>query len=260
MNKSSLASMPDLTDKVVLITGGEGGIGQGLVRVFATAGASVVIHYLSSSKVAEELASELRSQGHSVATAGGDICSPEDCQRIVADCVAAFGKLDCLVNNAGVQPLQELESMTLAQWNQVVEINLNGTFNMTQAAAAVMKSQGGGSIINIASVEASLPAPNHAHYTASKAAVKMFARGATLEYARFGIRVNSVSPGLIDRGDLDQAWPEGRDSWLAKCPLRRVGTPVDVAYACVFLASDMASWASGIDLTFDGGMSAVPAW
>ena len=150
MNKSSLASMPDLTDKVVLITGGEGGIGQGLVRVFATAGASVVIHYLSSSKVAEELAAELRSQGHSVATAGGDICSPEDCQRIVADCVAAFGKLDCLVNNAGVQPLQELESMTLAQWNQVVEINLNGTFNMTLAVARRwIASQQPGRVINI---------------------------------------------------------------------------------------------------------------
>lgn len=160
----------------------------------------------------------------------------------------AFGRIDSLVNNAGVQPLQPLETVTLQQWEEVHAVNINGTFNIPQAAAKSMIETGGGSITNIASVEASLPAPNHAHYTSSKAAAKMFARAATLEYGKYGIRVNSVSPGLIDRGDLDESWPQGRDSWLRKCPLGRVGTPIDVAYACVFLASDMASWAAGVDM------------
>lgn len=260
MESSSLASMPDLSGKVVLVTGGDGAVGSGLVRTFAAAGASVVIHYLSDATAAEELATQLRDLGSRVFTVGGDIRDPNACKEIVRQTTAEFGRIDSLVNNAGIQPLQALETMTLQQWEDVMGVNVSGTFNMTQAAATAMKSQGGGSITNIASVEASLPAPNHAHYTASKAAVKMLARAATLEYARYGIRVNSVSPGLIDRGDLEQVWPSGFASWLEHCPLGRVGSPTDIGYACVFLASDMASWVSGLDLVFDGGMSSVPAW
>ncbi len=190
-----------------------------------------------------------------------DVSKADDIRRMVDAHAAAFGRLDIVFNNASYEgPGKAIVDTPEDELDRVIDTNLKSVFLTCKYAVPLMIASGGGSIINIASVEASLPAPNHAHYTASKAAVKMFARGATLEYAPFGIRVNSVSPGLIDRGDLDQAWPEGRDSWLAKCPLRRVGTPVDVAYACVFLASDMASWASGIDLTFDGGMSAVPAW
>src|SRR5690625_3480396 len=150
--------------------------------------------------------------------------------------------------------------MTVADWEAVVNVNLSGTFAMTQAVAARMKATGGGSITHIASVEASLPAPNHAHYASSKAGVKMHARAAALELGPANIRVNSVSPGLIDRGDLAQTWPQGRDSWLAAAPLGRTGTPDEIGDACVFLASPLARWITGHDLVVNGGMSAVPAW
>jgi NAD(P)-dependent dehydrogenase (short-subunit alcohol dehydrogenase family) len=254
------SSLPDLSGTVALITGGDGGIGSGLVRRFAEAGASVVIHHLSDNAQARDLAAEIESAGGSAATARGDIRDLDQCRAIVAAAVEAFGRLDALVNNAGVQPLQALQTMSVADWEAVVAVNLTGTFAMTRAAAEVMVTHGGGSVTHIASVEASLPAPNHAHYAASKAAVKMHARAAALELGPHGIRVNSVSPGLIDRGNLAAEWPLGHETWLRAAPLRRTGTPQDIADACIFLASRMASWVSGHDLVVDGAMSTVPAW
>ncbi len=254
------SSLPDLSGTVALITGGDGGIGSGLVRRFAEAGASVVIHHLSDNAQARDLAAEIESAGGSAATARGDIRDLDQCRTIVAAAVEAFGRLDALVNNAGVQPLQALQTMSVADWEAVVAVNLTGTFAMTRAAAEVMATHGGGSVTHIASVEASLPAPNHAHYAASKAAVKMHARAAALELGPHGIRVNSVSPGLIDRGNLAAEWPLGHETWLRAAPLRRTGTPQDIADACIFLASPMASWVSGHDLVVDGAMSTVPAW
>lgn len=253
--------LPDLSDKVVLITGGDGGIGSGLSRRFAESGAAVVIHYLSDEANARALADEIIAAGGRAATARGDIRDLEDCHAVVRTAVDEFGQLDALVNNAGVQPLQSLDETSTADWEAVFAVNATGTFAMTKAAAAVMRNQdSGGAITHIASIEASLPSPNHAHYAASKAAVKMHARAAALELGQYGIRVNTVSPGLIDRGDLEQGWPEGRNSWLSAVPIKRTGTPQDIADACIFLSSPLASWVSGHDLVVDGGMGAVPAW
>lgn len=254
--------LPDLSDRVVLVTGGDGGIGSGLVRRFAQTGAAVVVHHLDDDTRARGLAAEVVAGGGRATTARGDIRDLDQCRAVVRAAVDAFGHLDTLVNNAGVQPLQALEDMTVADWDFVVQVNLTGTFAMTQAATEAMKVQRepGGSITHIASVEASLPAPNHAHYAAAKAAVKMHARSAAMELGKYGIRVNTVSPGLIDRGDLAESWPAGRDSWLARAPLARTGTPQDIADACIFLASPLASWVSGHDLVVDGAMSSVPAW
>lgn len=118
----------------------------------------------------------------------------------------------------------------------------------------------GGSIVHIASIEGSRPAVGHAHYSASKAGLIMFARSAALEYGARGIRVNTVSPGLIDRPGLDRDWPEGVARWHAAAPLRRLGCPEDIGDACVFLASPSASWITGHDLVVDGGVSAHPTW
>ncbi len=170
-----------------------------------------------------------------------------------------FGGLDILVNNAGVQPVQPLSSMSVEQWRTVVDVNVTGTFASTQAAAAVMQARGG-AIIHIASIEGRQPARNHAHYSAAKAAVIMHARAAALEYGRWGIRVNSVSPGLINRPGLDQEWAEGVERWTAAAPLGRLGEPRDVGQACVFLASSGARWITGHDLVVDGGVSVNPSW
>jgi glucose 1-dehydrogenase/3-oxoacyl-[acyl-carrier protein] reductase len=170
------------------------------------------------------------------------------------------GRLTALVNNAGVQPTQDLASMTVADWRAVVDTNVNSVFACTQAAVPVLSAAGGGTITHIASIEASRPAAAHAHYCASKAAVVMHARSAALEYGGAGIRVNSVSPGLIDHEGLEREWPDGVHRWQRAAPTGRLGRPEDVGDACVFLASAMASWITGHDLVVDGGVSARPTW
>lgn len=173
-----------------------------------------------------------------------------------------MGQLTALVNNAGVQPTQPLPGMTAADWRAVVEANLTSVFACTQAAVEVMREGDvtGGTVTHIASIEASAPAALHAHYSASKAAVVMHARSAALEYGPYGIRVNTVSPGLIDREGLAEAWPEGVRRWREAAPTGRLGRPEDVGDACVFLASSLASWVTGHDLVVDGGVSARPPW
>lgn len=253
--------LPDLSGKRVVVTGGEGGIGRGIVRRFAAAGARVLIHYRSSTERAEAFAAELRAEGHDVATAAADLRYPDQAERLMQDAVRLLGGVDVLVNNAGVQPVQPLSEMTSVDWEEVVDANLNATFSTTQAAIAVMREAGqGGAVIHIASIEATTPARNHSHYCASKAGIVMHARTSALEYGPLGIRVNTVSPGLIDREGLADGWPAGVSSWKQNAPLGRLGTAADIGNACVFLASESAAFITGQDLQVDGGMSVAPSW
>ncbi|MGW1953439.1 SDR family NAD(P)-dependent oxidoreductase [Streptomyces sp. NPDC001920] len=251
-----------LEGQVALITGAGGGIGRGIATRFAQEGAAVVLHCRTGVEAADELARHIRGLGGRALVVRADLTDEGACRRVVADAAEwGGGRLTALVNNAGVQPTQELAGMSVAQWRAVVDTNLSSVFACTQAAAEVMRGQdGGGSVTHIASIEASHPAPLHAHYSASKAAVVMHARSAALEYGRFGIRVNTVSPGLIAREGLEEAWPEGAARWRAAAPAGRLGRPQDVGDACVFLASGLASWITGHDLVVDGGVSARPTW
>ncbi|MDR2379775.1 MAG: SDR family oxidoreductase [Bifidobacteriaceae bacterium] len=252
--------MSELAGRTVIITGATGGLGQGIVRCFAAVGANVVIHSLSPEAAADALTAQLSAAGTPALAVTGDITDAAAMARVAEAVLARFGAIDVLVNNAGIQPVQELAAMTQPEFDAVVAVNLTGTFTVTQAVLGAMRRAGGGSIIHIASIEASLPAVGHAHYAAAKAGVKMHARAAALELGRYGIRVNSVSPGLVDRGDLAETWPAGRAQWLAAVPLGRTASPEDIGHACVFLASDRASFISGHDLVVDGAMSTRPAW
>ncbi|SDP50754.1 SDR family NAD(P)-dependent oxidoreductase [Lentzea jiangxiensis] len=228
--------MIDLNGKVVLVTGAGGTIGAGIVRRFTDAGARVVSHSGQDD-------GDLRTSA----------------RRVVDDAFARYGRLDAVVNNAGIQPVEPLPGMTSEQWQSVVDTNLMAPFAVTQAAVAHLPA--GGSVTHIASIEGRHPAPGHAHYAASKAGLIMHARAAALEYGpQFGIRVNTVSPGLIARPGIEAQWPEGVARWQAAAPLGRLGTPSDVGDACVFLASDLASWITGHDLVVDGGVTARPTW
>ncbi|WP_439663205.1 SDR family NAD(P)-dependent oxidoreductase [Lentzea sp. HUAS TT2] len=227
--------MIDLSGKVVLVTGTSGTIGNGIAQRFLDAGALVVRH-----RGVED----------------GDL--RDSAQRVVDDAFARHGRLDAVVNNAGVQPVEPLSGMTSAQWQSVVDINLTGPFAVTQAAVRHLPR--GGSVTHIASIEGTHPAPGHAHYAVSKAGLIMHARAAALEYGPLGIRVNTVSPGLIARPGISEQWPEGVARWQAAAPLSRLGTPEDVGNACVFLASELASWITGQDLVVDGGVTARPTW
>lgn len=252
--------LPDLRGTVAVVTGAGGGIGAGVARQFSAAGAAVVLHYRTSRDRCAALAEELVAAGGQAVTAPGDTTDPEQCIALMQAAVDAYGRLDAVVNNAGVQPSEALEDLTVERWRAVVDTNLTGTFAATQAAVAVMRHSGGGSVTHIASTEGSHPARAHAHYCASKAAVIMHARTAALEYGGWGVRVNTVSPGLVDRDGLAAVWPDGVQRWRAKAPLRRLGSSTDIGNACVFLASPMAAWITGHDLVVDGGMSASPTW
>ncbi|NUT47230.1 MAG: SDR family oxidoreductase [Saccharothrix sp.] len=245
-----------LTGTVALVTGAGGIVGRGVALRFARAGAAVVAHSRGSDVTA--LVDEITAAGGRATGLRADLAAPDECHRLVHAAAGWGGRLDALVNNAGVQPVQALAGMTAAQWRAVVDVNLTSAFACTQAAVEVLAA--GGSVTHVASIEGTHPAAWHAHYAASKAALIMHARSAALEYGPRGVRVNTVSPGLIDRPGLAEDWPDGVERWTRAAPLGRLGRPEDVGDACVFLASPMASWITGNDLVVDGGITARPTW
>ncbi len=253
-----------LVGQVALVTGAGGGIGRGIALRFAAEGAAVALHCRTSDESAREVAARVRELGGEAVVLRADLAVEDECRRVVREAAEwGGGRLDALVNNAGVQPVQELAGMTVADWRAVVDTNVLSVFACTQAAAEIMREQkggSGGSVTHVASIEAAHPAPGHAHYCASKAAVVMHARSAALEYGPYGIRVNSVSPGLVDREGLAEAWPDGVRRFRQAAPVGRLGRAEDIGDACVFLASRLASWVSGHDLVVDGGVSARPTW
>lgn len=266
--------LPDLLGQRVLVTGASGGIGGGIARRFAAAGARVAVHYRSSPEPAFALVEELRERGAEAVAVRADLAEPGAAGALVAETVHGLGGIDGLVNNAGIQPLAPLSETSRDEWDEVLATNLGAVFELSREAAAAMVSGLEAEamtaaedapprdrwITHIASIEASRPAPAHAHYAAAKAGLVMHARAAALELGPAGIRVNSVSPGLVDRPGLAEAWPEGVASWTARAPLGRLATADDIGNACVLLASSAASFITGQDLAVDGGMLATPGW
>jgi len=245
----------DYSGKIVLVTGGSRGIGAGIALRFAQAGADVALNYLANEEAAQAVAEQIRQTGRRAVPIQGDVRIRSEVQRMVEEVGGRLGGLDVLINNAGVDPLVPLLEMTDAQWAEVIETDLRGVFLCTQIAASFMIDRGvKGAIVNIASIEAVNPAARHSHYDSAKAAVVMHTRSAARELGHHGIRVNCVSPGLIDSGGLEQEWPDGVARYTAAAPLGRTGTPDDVADCCLFLASPAASWITGANLVVDGGV------
>lgn len=248
--------MIDLSGLVVAVTGAAGGIGQGIARRFSQAGATVLAHTRHTDPSAL-----LDSLPGPAAAVNADLRDPDGPARVVEAAVGSFGRLDALVNNAGVFSGATMEHMDDEEWQEMLDTNLTAVHRLTRAAAAHLISRGSeGSVTHIASVEGSQPAAFHGHYSVSKAGAIMHARAAALEYGSQGIRVNSVSPGLIHRPGIEEQWPEGVARWKAAAPLTRLGTPEDVADACLFLASPLARWITGVNLVVDGGVLARPTW
>ncbi len=247
----------DLSGKTVVVTGSGSGLGSGIARRFAEAGADVLVHYRGSKDGAESVAAGIRKLGRRAALVQADVSTSAGVACLLDAAAQALGGLDILVNNAGIYPVAPLLDMPEEQWDAVIAADLRSVHLCTQAAARRMIEQKRpGAIINISSIEGHAAAPMHAHYNAAKAAVLMYTRAAAAEFGKHAIRVNSVSPGLIGRAGLEEAWPEGVKSYLRGAPLGRLGTPEDVADACLFLASPAARWITGADLLVDGGMYA----
>jgi NAD(P)-dependent dehydrogenase (short-subunit alcohol dehydrogenase family) len=244
--------MIDLSGRVVIITGAGGGIGEGIARSFAEAGSSLVLATRNSP------VGELAAKQTVVHVDLNEALAPA---LIVEAALENFGRVDGLVNNAGIQPLASTLAVTDEDFRQMLETNVIAAHRLTQAVARQMIEQGeGGAIVHIASIEGIQPAPLHGHYATAKAGLRMHARAAAQELGPHRIRVNTVSPGLIDRPGLGTDWPEGVQRWMSSVPLRRLGTADDVGDACVFLCSEMATFITGVDLVVDGGVLANPTW
>lgn len=255
MEIPQVRSLLDLSGKVALVTGSGSGMGQGIAARFAEAGAAVAAHYHTSARGTETLVKRITAAGGQAVALQADLAQEDGAVRLIQETVTRFGRLDILVNNAGIYPLASLLEMTSAAWDAVIAADLRSVFLCTQAAAREMVAQGdGGAIVNITSIEAENPAPNHSHYNAAKGGVLMFTRAAALELGAHNIRVNAVAPGLIWSEGIEQTWPDGVARWQRTAPLRRLGRPEDVADACIFLASPAARWITGASLTVDGGV------
>ena len=248
--------MTRLDGSVIVVTGAGGGIGGGIARRLLAAGAAVVAHTRSSP--VKHLAD---TRGEPVAAVTADLAEAGAAERVMQAPLDAGGRIDGLVNNAGIQPVVHFTEMSDDEWTEMIDTNLTAVHRLTAAAAAAMREQGtGGSIVHIASIEGRHPTDFHGHYATAKAGLLMHARAAAGAYGPHGIRVNSVSPGLIDRPGLADDWPEGVARWHAAAPLGRMGTPEDIGDACVFLCSDLARWITGTDLVVDGGVLTRPTW
>ena len=250
LRNRSVQELLDLAGETVLVTGASGNIGQGIAERLAEAGATIVVHYHRNEPAAAELAGRL---------GGATVVQANLASEAEVDAMYAKSRPSMVVNNAAAQPLKGLEDMSYDEWRAMLAANLDGAFLVTQRAARSWAGKGG-AIVNIASIEALDPAVGHGHYATSKAGLVMLSRAAALELGAAGIRVNCVSPGLIDKEGLSDEWPEGVARWQDRAPLGRLGTPNDVADAVLFLLSPAARWISGANLVVDGGMSAQSKW
>jgi NAD(P)-dependent dehydrogenase (short-subunit alcohol dehydrogenase family) len=214
-----------------------------------------MLHYHTSADGAETMAGQIRARGGQAVTSAADLTITESVTKLVQFTAETFGRLDILINNAGIYPLAGVIEMSVEAWDEVLDADLKSVFLCTQAAARQMIAEGSeGAIVNITSIEAKNPAPSHSHYNAAKGGVLMYTRAAAYELGHYHIRVNAVAPGLIWKEGLDQSWPDGVTRYLATAPLGRLGQPEDVADACLFLASPAARWITGASLNVDGGV------
>lgn len=258
-NPPPVSSLFDLTAQVAIVTGSGSGLGRGIAKRFAEAGARVVVHYLKSAQGADRVVSDILAAGGAALSLQGDLANEQDVARVFAETVQAFGRVDILINNAGIYPLANIMDMTVTQWDDVVDANLKSAFLCTRAFANQVRAQAESpaksyAIVNITSIEAENPAPMHAHYNAAKGGMTMLTRSTAYELAPYNIRVNAVAPGLIWSETLEGNWHDGVERWQRTAPLKRLGMPEDVADACLFFASPASRWITGTSLLVDGGV------
>ncbi|EJF11421.1 MULTISPECIES: 3-oxoacyl-[acyl-carrier-protein] reductase [Pontibacter] len=246
--------MKALEGKVALVTGASKGIGRAIAEKLVEMGAQVAFTYLSSVEKGQALEQELTANGGKAKGFRSDASDMAQAEKLIEDVVAEFGKIDILVNNAGITRDGLLMRMTEEQWDAVINTNLKSVFALTKGATKHMMRAKSGSIINITSVVGIKGNAGQANYSASKAGIIGFTKSVALELGSRNIRCNAVAPGFIETemtGELDQ---KVVDEWRKAIPLKRGGSPEDVANAVAFLASDQSSYISGQVLQVDGGM------
>ena len=244
-----------LEGKVALVTGATRGIGRAIALLFAQHGANVAFTYHSSSAAAEEIIKEMESFGVQAKAFASDAASFEGSHEVVKQIVEEFGHIDILVNNAGITKDGLMMRMSEQQWDDVINNNLKSAFNFTHAVIPVMAKQRGGSIINMSSVVGVSGNAGQCNYSASKAGLIGLTKSIAKEMGPRGIRANAIAPGFIETDMTSQLSQEVRDAWAQQIPLRRGGTPEDVAKVALFLASDLSGYVSGQVINCCGAMN-----
>tara|TARA_B100001093_G_scaffold303857_1_gene289764 strand:+ start:486 stop:1232 length:747 start_codon:yes stop_codon:yes gene_type:complete len=243
-----------LKDKTAIITGASRGIGRGIAQVFAKQGANIAFTYSSSVDSAKELETELNSYGIKAKGYQSNAASFIDSQQLAETVLEEFGSIDILVNNAGITKDNLLMRMGEEDFDSVIEVNLKSVFNMTKAVQRTMLKQRKGSIINMSSVVGVKGNAGQTNYAASKAGIIGFSKSVALELGSRNIRSNVIAPGFIETEMTAKLDEDKVAEWRSAIPLKRGGTPEDIANACVFLASDLSAYITGQTLNVDGGM------
>lgn len=243
-----------LEGKTAIITGASRGIGRGIAQVFAKHGANVAFTYSSSAEAAQKLEDELSAMGVKAKGYQSNAADFNEAQKLADDVLEAFGAIDILINNAGITKDNLLMRISEEDFDKVIEVNLKSVFNMTKAVQRTMLKQRHGSIINMSSVVGVKGNAGQTNYAASKAGVIGFTKSVALELGSRNIRCNAIAPGFIATEMTEKLGEDVVKGWTENIPLKRGGTPEDVANACVFLASDMSAYVTGQTLNVDGGM------
>lgn len=242
-----------LSGKTAIITGATRGIGKGIAEVFAKHGCNIAFTYASSVEKAraleEELGKNIKIKGYQ-----SDAADYEAAQKLVDDVLAEFGQIDIVINNAGITKDNLLMRMSLEDYEEVIRVNLNSAFNLTKAVVKPMMKQRKGSIINMSSIVGRKGNAGQANYAASKAGLIGFSKSVALELGSRNIRCNVIAPGFIETEMTEKLDQKVVDEWRAGIPLKRGGTPQDIANACLFLASDLSDYITGQVLSVDGGL------
>jgi acetoacetyl-CoA reductase len=240
--------------QVALVTGGTRGIGAAITTMLVKNGARVAAGYSKGRETAEALQRQLDPSGERVSIHQGRVDKPEDCQRVVDEVQAKFGRIDFLVNNAGITVDKTVRKMSHDDWHNVLDVNLFGAFAMTKAVLEHMIERGSGRIVNISSVIGQTGNVGQANYAASKAGLFGFTKSLALEMARRGITVNVVSPGFIETEMVAQIPKAALDAVVDKIPQRRLGRPEEVARVVQFLLEDESSYITGAVYNVNGGL------
>jgi len=261
-----------LQNQVAIVTGASSGIGAGVAKSLSAAGATVIVNYPvpATKDAAEAVLAEITAAGGMGMTAQCDVSKEADVQKIFADTIKAYGTVDILINNAGLQKDAPFEEMTLDQWNFVLSVNLTGQFLCAREAIREFlrrgvdpkRSMAAGKIIHMSSVHEVIPWAGHANYAASKGGVMLLMKSLAQEFAWKKIRVNSICPGAIQTPINKQAWetPEALKELLTLIPYQRIGKPEDIGNAAIWLSSDDSDYVNGTSLFVDGGMTLYPGF